>query len=81
MKSPRNYCDVNWGSHSCSLPRDHEGKCVCCCICKDHVNDPRDGCVGAWPYYGPQTRFFGGDVVSRGLPEFETTDDEDEDEE
>lgn len=61
-------CRVYWGSHGCDLPRGHDGTCICdCCECPDHPNsDP--SCVGAAPYYGPYTWFYGEDVAARGLP-------------
>jgi len=61
-------CRVYWGSHGCELARSHEGDCDCgCCGCANHP-DPDSGCVGKAPYYGPETRFYGEDVASRGLP-------------
>lgn len=62
------HCDVYWGSHGCDLTRGHEGHHFCsCCDCDPHVTEPRlDGsfgpCVGAWPFYGPDTEFFGEDA-------------------
>jgi len=39
------------------LPEEHDGTHFCCCECVDHPE--RDsGCVGAYPYYGPDTRFY-----------------------
>ena len=71
-------CDVNWGSHGCMLDRGHDGHCECsCCECPaDHDHSQilidEDGveylCVAKYPYYGPETRFYGEDVRSRGLP-------------
>jgi hypothetical protein len=59
---------VYWGSHGCDLERGHEGDCRCsCCGCSDHVGHPEPGCVGAAPYYGPETRFYGEDAAARGL--------------
>lgn len=54
-------CRVYWGSHGCRLPRDHDGHHFCCCRCDCHP-DPNSGCVGAWPYYGPETNFYGEDA-------------------
>lgn len=58
-------CRVYWGSHGCRLPRGHEGYHLCCCECERHP-DPGSGCVGAFPYYGPDTRFYGEDVEREG---------------
>lgn len=61
-------CRVYWGSHGCHLQRGHEGTCQCdCCDCADHPDDD-SGCVAKAPYYGKNTRFYGEDVASRGLP-------------
>lgn len=61
------FCRVYWGSHGCGLDRGHEGTCVCtCCVCENHP-DPDSGCVGRWPYYGADTRFYGEDAAARGL--------------
>jgi hypothetical protein len=61
-------CRVYWGSHGCDLARGHEGPCDCgCCECESHP-DPDSGCVGKFPYYGPDTNFYGEDVDARGLP-------------
>jgi hypothetical protein len=61
-------CRVYWGSHGCHLPRGHEGPHLCDCANKPDV-DPvtreyPDGTlnVGAPPYYGPDTRFYGEDA-------------------
>jgi hypothetical protein len=58
-------CRVYWGSHGCDLTRGHEGHCVC-----RSCYDPKDteGYVGVWPYYGPETQFYGEDAAARGLP-------------
>jgi hypothetical protein len=50
-------CRVYWGSHGCALPRGHDGPHLCRCAWED----PRDS-VGAPPYYGPETHFYGEDV-------------------
>ena|GEM_PF-5268842 len=49
-------CDTYWGSHGCDLPRGHPGWCVCW-----SCYDPADtvGYVGAFPYYGADTNFYG----------------------
>ena len=68
------WCRVYWGSHGCQLPRGHDGPCECgCCECDPHDEDSheREGCVAKWPYYGPETWFYGEDVASRGLPAME----------
>jgi len=60
-------CEVYWGSHGCRLERGHQGPHLCeCCRCTVH----RAGlcCVGAPPYYGPDTRFYGDDARRLGLP-------------
>jgi hypothetical protein len=56
------YCRVYWGSHGCCLPRGHHlvpGKdqhCRCECAADEEGN------VGAYPYYGPDTYFYGEDA-------------------
>ena len=50
-------CRTYWGSHGCSLPKGHEGHHFCCCECVSHP-DEDSGCVGAFPYYGPDTNFY-----------------------
>lgn len=53
-------CRTYWGSHGCDLPRNHRGPHQC----NECWNpDDTDGYVGAWPYYGPDTRFFGEDAA------------------
>lgn len=53
--------DVFWGSHGCDLPAGHDEPCACCCCdCDDHERDHEAlGCVARWPWYGPDTRFYG----------------------
>ena len=58
---------VYWGSHGCKFESGHAGSCVCeCCECVDHEANHvlEDGvlCVGAPPYYGPDTVFYGEDA-------------------
>lgn len=70
------FCRVYWGSHGCKFERGHEGLCECdCCDCPDHVvsNIDEDGvyCVAKPDYYGPDTRFYGEDVQTGGLPAIE----------
>jgi hypothetical protein len=52
-------CRVYWGSHGCDLERGHLGPHVCQ-TCWD--SDDTDGYVGTWPYYGPDTFFYGEDA-------------------
>ena len=51
-------CHVFWGSHACDRPRGHEGPHLCLACWEPG----EEGWVGAPPYYGPETRFFGEDV-------------------
>ncbi len=55
-----------WGSHGCDLPRGHDGDCRC--NCADDAPEPGVLNVGAAPYYGPDTVFYGEDAPARGLP-------------
>ena len=62
-------CQTFWGSHGCRLvvghdkiDKGHKSHVCWCCRCKDHKNDPIEGCVGQDPYYGPQTEFYGRDA-------------------
>jgi hypothetical protein len=62
-------CQVYWGSHGCSLQRGHEQPCECdCCDCPEGAPcEPY--CVAKAPYYGTaETRFYGEDAITRGLP-------------
>lgn len=59
-------CRVYWGSHGCCLPRGHDGTCVCDCASGETPAGVLN--VGAAPYYGPDTGFYGEDVQSCGLP-------------
>jgi hypothetical protein len=65
VAEPREACRVYWGSHGCDRWRDHEGPHICF-SCWDEVD--QDGYVGAPPYYGPDTRFYGEDAEALGLP-------------
>ncbi len=63
------HCRVFWGSHGCRLERGHQGPHLCECAHPDWQNCPEgfkdsDGVlnVGAPPYYGPETIFYGEDV-------------------
>jgi hypothetical protein len=72
MRGPSD-CRVYWGSHGCGLGHGHPGSCRCdCCDCgplHPFPNDPDRNlvCVGAPPYFGPDTQFYGDDVAARGL--------------
>ena len=69
-------CRVYWGSHGCQLERGHVGHCECnCCECEDHELFRVRGCVGKYPYYGPDTGFCGEDVDRYGLPHLKGDDD------
>lgn len=61
-------CRTYWGSHGCDLPKGHEGHHECdCCQCEDHEKNsllPNGArCVGKFPYYGPETSFYGEDAT------------------
>lgn len=66
--APAPRCRVYWGTHGCRFDRGHEGPHICvCCECDDH--DATEGllesgmwCVGAPPYYGDGTQFYGEDA-------------------
>ena len=73
-------CRVYWGSHGCCLVRGHAGDCICDCaddLCADSEcpnGTPTCSCnVGAAPYYGPGTVFYGEDAAARGLATGTTT--------
>lgn len=67
---------VYWGSRGCVLPYRHAGPCICDCVLEaaERLPDGRlaiiveEGDVGAPPYYGAATSFFGDDVYSVALP-------------
>lgn len=71
-------CRVYWGSHGCHLERGHDGPHVCICASDDegqynpktreYYDAPNCFNVGAAPYYGPETRFYGEDAEALGLP-------------
>jgi len=67
---PEGWCRVYWGSHGCHEPRGHPDdvphSCDCC-ECADHP-DEDSGCVARPPYYGPDTRFYGEEAETLGLP-------------
>ena len=53
-------------SNPAFLDAQHDGPCICE-SCRDPDGDD-SGYVGAPPYYGPDTRFYGEDAEARGLP-------------
>lgn len=65
-----NDCRVYWGTHGCKLERGHDGPHVCDCAddpdidpeTREYRSEPGVFNVGAPPYYGPETRFYGGDA-------------------
>lgn len=58
-------CRVYWGSHGCGRPRGHQGPHLCLACW-----EPGEcGWVGAPPYYGPDTRFYGEEALALGLPD------------
>lgn len=59
----RRFHDVCWGSHACRFPPGHDGWCVCCDPEGIDGADPIDGYVGAFPYYGGVTQFYGEDAA------------------
>ena len=62
--TPFYVCRVYWGSHGCDRPRGHAGPhlCIAC------WSEDESGWVGAPPYYGPDTCFYGEDAEALGLP-------------
>lgn len=63
------YCRVYWNTHGCDLERGHDGPHLCDCAVPNWRDYPdgyedEDGVlnVGAPPYYGPDTHFFGEDA-------------------
>lgn len=68
-------CRVYWGSHGCQRDRGHRGAHICCgrwpwlrFLPGVKAIRRRQGEVGWPPYYGPETRFYGEDAESLGLP-------------
>lgn len=65
-------CHVYWGSHGCKLERGHDGPHLCDCAddpgidpeTREYVEEPGVYNVGAPPYYGPETIFFGEDTTA-----------------
>ena len=59
-------CRVYWGSHGCDLERGHTAHHECgCCECENHEEDHETyGCVGKYPYYGENTKFYGEDAAA-----------------
>jgi hypothetical protein len=67
---------VYWGSHGCHLPYGHTGPHLCHCakpnwhayLPEGYYNpDTHAWNVGAPPYYGPETNFYGEDAETLGL--------------
>lgn len=66
-------CRVYWGSHGCDLQRGHDGPHICSCAVEDagrfdpstreYHDDPGVLNVGAPPYYGARTKFYGEDTT------------------
>lgn len=58
-----NSCRVYWGTHGCMFERGHSGPHKCDCW-DNHELEGTDNVVnvGAPPYYGPDTKFYGEDV-------------------
>jgi hypothetical protein len=54
-------CRVYWGTHGCDLPFGHEGPHLCT-TCYDPEDPEDEAYVGAPPYYGPDTLFYGEDA-------------------
>jgi hypothetical protein len=67
------FCCVYWGSHGCNLERGHDGPHLCDCAddegvdpkTREYVDEPGIFNVGAPPYYGPDTNFYGEDAPLR----------------
>ena len=62
---PASTCDVYWGSHGCGRKPNHGGghRCDCCRFPRLHfILHRKTGCVGARPYYGKETFFYGDDA-------------------
>lgn len=65
-------CRVYWGSHGCKLERGHDGPHLCDCaddegvdpITREYIEDRQVVNVGAPPYYGPKTTFYGEDATA-----------------
>ena len=63
-------CRVYWGTHGCTLERGHDGPHLCDCAddpgvdpeTRLYLDDPQVLNVGAPPYYGPETSFYGEDA-------------------
>lgn len=53
-------CRTYWGTHGCCLPRGHTTDHVCRCASDEYDDETIN--VGAAPYYGPDTRFYGEDA-------------------
>lgn len=66
-------CRVYWGSHGCRLECGHEGPHLCECAVPDwqdyvdkggYIDEEGALNVGAPPYYGPNTKFYGEDTAN-----------------
>lgn len=55
-------CRVYWGSHGCRFERGHDGPHECECAAAEHEAEGIEN-VGAPPYYGPDTWFYGEDAA------------------
>lgn len=59
-----------WGTHGCRLERGHDGPHLCTCaddegvdpVTRLYFDEPDVINVGAPPYYGPGTNFYGEDA-------------------
>jgi len=68
---PRESCRVYWGSHGCKMERGHDGPHRCDCAdeggfdpeTREYYEEPGVFNVGAPPYYGPETNFYGEDAT------------------
>jgi len=66
-------CRVYWGSHGCNLERGHDGPHHCDCAdeggfdpeTREYYDEPGVFNVGAPPYYGPETSFYGEDATPK----------------
>lgn len=64
-------CRVYWGTHGCGSERGHDGPHRCSCAdepgidpeTREYVDEPGVFNVGAPPYYGPGTTFYGEDAT------------------
>lgn len=73
VREPMTACRVYWGTHGCRLERGHDGPHICDCAVEDegafdpetreYIEDRQVINVGAPPYYGPGTAFYGEDAT------------------